>query len=135
VCTVEVCGNPNSLYSILTLKPGQKYVRNDTSPVFKKETQPYEIVSKINEDNTYQIKHVEPIQITEDTRVTKQTERTFDPQTSVMTQPINPPVVAATIEIDKKVETSTPEVVDELEQWWAFLLKALNELFAGWVWE
>jgi hypothetical protein len=117
------------------LKVGQKYVRNDSNPTIAKETVPYEVVTKINEDNTYQIKHVEPIQVTEDTRVTKQTERTFDPQTSVMTQPINAPVVAATIEIDKKVETNTPEVVNELEQWWVNLLAALTQLFASWVWE
>jgi predicted secreted Zn-dependent protease len=134
VCTVEVCGNPNSLYSILTLKLGQKYVRADASPVFAKETQPYEIVSKINEDNTLQIQHVEPIKVTDDTRVLKTTERQFDPQTSIMTQPVNPPVVAATIEIDKKVETTTPEVLNELELWWSNLLAALAQLFAGWEW-
>ena len=135
VCTHEICGNPNSLYSFLTLKSGQKYVRVDQSPVFAKETQPYEIVTKINEDNTLQIQHVEPIGVTDDTRVLKSTERQFDPQTSIMTQPENPPLVAATIEIEKKVETQTPEILDELEQWWFNLLAALTELFAGWVWE
>jgi hypothetical protein len=135
VCTHELCGNPNSLYSVLTLKLGQKYVRADQSPVFAKETQPYEIVTKVNADNTLQIQHVEPIKVTEDTRVLKSTERQFDPQTSIMTQPENPPVVTATIEIEKKVETETAEALDELEQWWFNLLAALAELFAGWVWE
>jgi hypothetical protein len=134
VCTVEVCGDPNSLYSILTLKLGQKYVRADANPVIAKETQPYEIVTKINEDNTLQIQHVEPIKVTDDTRVLKITERQFDPQTSIMTQPVSPPVVATTIEIDKKVETTIPEVLNELELWWSNLLAALAELFAGWEW-
>jgi predicted secreted Zn-dependent protease len=133
-CTVEVCGNLNSLYSLLTLKPGQKYVRNDPKPVIAKETQPYEVVSKINEDKTFEIKHVEPIMVTVDTRVLKETQRTFDSETRIMTQPENAPVVKATIEIDKKIETKTPQVVDELEQWWSSLLAALTQLFAGWVW-
>jgi hypothetical protein len=135
VCTVEVCGNTNSLYSMMTLKPGQKYVREGENTTVAKETQPYEIVTKINTDNTYQINYVEPVQVTEDTRVLKTTERTFDPVTAISTQPTNAPVVAATIEIDKKVEAKTPEALDELELWWANLLSALATLFAGWVWE
>jgi hypothetical protein len=134
-CTVEVCGNPNSLYSILTLKPGQKYVRPGSNTTVAKETQPYQIVTKINQDNTYEIRQVEPIKVAEDVRVLKETVQNFDPQTSIMTQPENSPVVKATIEIDKKVETKTPEVLDELEQWWSNFLAALAQLFAGWVWQ
>ena len=133
-CTVEICGNPNSLYSISTLKPGQMYVRTDPNATFAKETHPYEIVIKKNEDKTYQIHHVEPIQITEDVRVLKKTERQLDPQFSSMPEKPNNPVTIATIEIDKKVETKTPEVIDELELWWANLLIVLTNLFAGWVW-
>jgi hypothetical protein len=134
VCTAEICGNPNSLYSLLTLKPGESYVRTDTSPVIAHETKPYEIVAKVNADNTWQISHIEPIQVVQDATVLKKTERQFNPETSVMTLPDNPPVVGATILIDKKVETNTPEVLNEIEQWLFDLIAALSELFAGWVW-
>jgi hypothetical protein len=135
VCSMEICGNPNSLFSVLTLKPGQKYVRNDVNPVIQKETQPYEVVSKVNDDNSYTIANVEPIQVAENVRVLKTTERTFDPVTSILTQPENAPVVKVAVEVEKKAEGKALEVIDELEQWWAFLLAALAELFAGWVWE
>ena len=133
-CTVEVCGNPNSLYSVLTLKLGERYVRTDTSLNVQKETNPFQIVTQINDDNTYQIKQVEPIKVTEDTRVVKETEREFNPETAIMTQSENAPVVKATIEIDKKLETKTPEALSELEEWWANLLAALTALFADWIW-
>jgi hypothetical protein len=135
VCSVEICGNPNSLFSVMTLKPGQKYVRDDVNPVIQKETQPYQIVSKVNDDNTYTISSVEPIQVAENVRVLKTTESTFDPVTTIFNQPENAPVVKTSVEIEKKVEGGAAETISELEKWWANLLAALAELFAGWVWE
>lgn len=91
VCDAAVCGDPNSLYSRLTLKPGERYVlqsKKDSSGNVSG-INPSEN-TKVSVDvatTTWTVETKHKVEVTPEVAVEVKTTRTFNPTTEPITQP------------------------------------------------
>lgn len=140
VCKTEVCGDQNSLYSKLTLQPGERYVQITKAPSSEKVTGPNVLTPPAPNEKV--IGKVDPVtnvatvttQIVEPLapRVTviKETQTTFSLE---QPQPV-------TVVKEPVIEIKEPETIKEdpeFVEWLDLINKMFTTLFANfsWAWD
>lgn len=154
VCDAGTCGNPDSLYSRLTLQPGERYVlqsktdsKGNVAGINPSEN------TKVKVDiptTTWTVETKTKVEVVPDVAVEVTTRRTFNPTVEPAPQPA--PIVTPTPTPTPTTDTSTAtsdtttdsetvttdeeetEQKDEIpepftDSWWAWLVAILRNLF------